>query len=150
MRPLLLNLRTVQLVFPFAVQPENLVRTVPLPEWPALRARLAKSRFRSRFHLSDADRAYIARLGWDTLAAHAEKIVRERLAPAEPRNDGRQTPMRGHPVFLGQHATATCCRGCLAKWHGIVPGRPLTDGEIARIVSILLAWMKEQAGDGTG
>ena len=122
----------------------------PPPDWPALRARLAKSSFRSRFHLSDADRAYVARVGWEELAAQAEKIVRERLAPAEPRNDGRQTPMRGHPVFLGQHATATCCRGCLAKWHGIAPGRPLADGDISRIVSILLAWMEEQAGDLSG
>ncbi len=31
----------------------------------------------------------------------------------------RQTPFRGHPVFIAQHATATCCRECLAKWHRI-------------------------------
>ncbi len=109
--------------------------------------RLARSKFRSRFGLSDADRAYIARTGWETLRAQAEKIVRARLAPAMPRNDGRQTPMRGHPVFLAQHATATCCRGCLSKWHGIPTGRALTDDEVDRIVLILLAWIREKAGD---
>jgi hypothetical protein len=36
--------------------------------------------------------------------------------------------MRGHPVFIAQHATATCCRGCLAKWHDIPAGRALTTG----------------------
>ena len=113
-------------------------------------ANLARSRFRSRFQLSDADRAYVARTGWETLWAQAEKIVRERLAPAEPRNDGRQTPMRGHPVFLAQHATATCCRGCLAKWHGIPTGRLLSDAEIKRVVSFLLAWIRENAGDLAG
>lgn len=118
--------------------------------WPALRERLSRSRFRSRFRLSDTDRALIARLGWNTIATHAEKIVRERLASAEPRNDGRQTPMRGHPVFIAQHATATCCRGCLAKWHGISAGRPLSDSEIAYIVSIQLAWIREAAGDLAG
>ncbi len=118
--------------------------------WPGLRARLARSRFRSRFDLSDADRATIARVGWDTLAAQAEKIVRERLAPAEPRNDGRQTPMRGHPVFVAQHATGTCCRGCLAKWHGIPAGRPLSDAEVGQVVACLLAWMREKAGDLAG
>ena len=118
--------------------------------WPALRERLSRSRFRSRFRLSDADRALIARLGWETIAGHAEKIVRERLAPAEPLNDGRQTPMRGHPVFVAQHATATCCRGCLAKWHGIPAGRPLSDAEIAYVVSIQLAWIHEAAGDLAG
>ncbi len=122
----------------------------PDPAWTSLRERLGRSVFRSRFRLSDADRATIARTGWPILEAQAEKIVRDRLAPAQPRNDGRQTPMRGHPVFLAQHATATCCRGCLAKWHGIPPGRPLTDAEIARIVSILLAWIREHAGDLSG
>ncbi len=111
---------------------------------------LARSKFRSRFTLSDADRAYIARTGWETLRAQAEKIVRERLASATPRNDGRQTPMRGHPVFLAQHATAACCRGCLSKWHGIPRGRALADEEVGRIVSFLLVWIREKAGDLSG
>ena len=118
--------------------------------WTFLRERLRRSTFRSRFHLSNADRAYVARNGWETLGAQALKIVRERLAPATPLNDGRQTPMRGHPVFLAQHATATCCRGCLAKWHGIPPGHPLSDEEIARVVSILLSWIRDEAGDLSG
>ena len=113
-------------------------------------SRLSRSRFRSRFGLSGADRAYVARTGWETLRAQAEKIVRERLAPARPRNDGRQTPMRGHPVFVAQHATATCCRGCLFKWHGIPPGRPLSDAEVVRVVDFLLAWIREKAGDLSG
>ena len=92
----------------------------------------------------------MARIGWGTLAAQAGRIVRERLAPAEPRNDGRQTPMRGHPVFVSQHATATCCRGCLAKWHGIPAGRPLAEDEIARVVDLQLAWIREAAGDLSG
>ena len=78
------------------------------PPWEQLRPRLAGSKFRSRFKLADADRAYVARTGWETLRSQAEKIVRERLAPAAPGNDGRQTPKRGHPVFIAQHATATC------------------------------------------
>ena len=119
----------------------------PLLDWPQLRERLARSRFRSRFGLTDADRAYIARTGWETLEAHAGKIVRERLAMANPPNDGRQTPMRGHPVFLAQHATATCCRGCLCKWHGIPQGRPLTDDETAHVVECIMAWIREKAGD---
>jgi hypothetical protein len=113
-------------------------------------AHLARSAFRSRFKLADVDRAYVARTGWETLRSQAEKIVRERLAPAAPRNDGRQTPMRGHPVFIAQHATATCCRGCLFKWHGIPAGRPLSEAEIARVVDFLLAWIREKTGDLSG
>ena len=115
-----------------------------------LKIRLAASPFRSRFALTDTERAYIAERGFGALRAQAEKIVRERLAPAVPRNDGRQTPMRGHPVFVAQHATATCCRGCLAKWHGIPAGRPLNDAEVAHVVSCLFAWIREKAGDLAG
>ena len=120
------------------------------PSWPMLRERLGRSTFRSRCKLADADRARIARTGWETLRAQAEKIIRERLAPAAPRNDGRQTPMRGHPVFVAQHATATCCRGCLAKWHGIPAGRPLSEAEVEHVVGCLLAWMREKAGSLAG
>lgn len=112
-----------------------------------LRPRLAASPFRSRFRLSEKDRAYIAEKGWETIAAQARKIVRERLAPAFPRNDGRQTPMRGHVVFLAQHATGTCCRGCLSKWHGVAPGRELSEAEREYVVGILLAWLRDRAGD---
>lgn len=104
-------------------------------------ARLARSKFRSRFRLGVRERAYLAEKGYDVIGRHAADFVAGRLAPAAPRNDGRQTPMRGHPVFIAQHATATCCRGCLAKWHGIPAGRALTEAEQARIVGVLMAWI---------
>lgn len=107
-------------------------------------ARLARSEFRSRFRLRAAERAYIERKGLPTLRRHAEEFVRTRLAPAEPANDGRQTPMRGHPVFIAQHATGCCCRGCLSKWHGIPAGRPLTEDEQHYVVRVLLAWISRQ------
>ena len=111
--------------------------------WQDLRARLARSRFRSRFRLNERDAAYAADRGRATLRQHAHDFVGARLAPAAPRNDGRQTPMRGHPVFVAQHATATCCRGCLHKWHAIPAGRALDDAEIAYVVEVILAWLAE-------
>ena len=88
-------------------------------EYPELFARLSRSKFRSRFHLTEKDKAYAREKGPDTIRSHAKDFIEKRLAPAEIPNDGKQTPMRGHPVFIAQHATACCCRGCLAKWHGI-------------------------------
>ena len=76
-------------------------------------ARLGASDFRRRFRLREAELLYIEERGLETIESHARDFVRTRLAPAAPRNDGRQTPMRGHPVFIAQHATARCCRGCL-------------------------------------
>ena len=106
--------------------------------------RLERSRFRSRFHLTEADREYVKEKGMDTIRRHGEEFIRTRLAPAHPRNDGRQTPMRGHPVFLAQHACACCCRGCLEKWYGIPQGVELTQAQQRGILNLLMAWIRHQ------
>lgn len=108
--------------------------------------RLAGSRFRSRFRLNPKDRAYLDQRGIDTVREHARDFIAKRLAPADPANDGRQTPMRGHPVFVAQHATATCCRSCLAKWHGIPAGRQLSEEEQAHVVSAIERWLTRELG----
>jgi hypothetical protein len=107
-------------------------------------AALERSPFRRRFRLGPAERATLAGKGLEAVRAHARRIVRERLAPAHPRNDGRQTPMRGHPVFIAQHATATCCRGCLGKWHDIGAGRALSAEEEAHAVAAIMRWIEAQ------
>ena len=112
-----------------------------------MKSRFAASKFRSRFRLTCADKAYLAEKGWEVVRAQTERIIRERLAPAFPLNDGRQTPMRGHPVFKAQHATATCCRGCLAKWHGIPAGRPLSGAQVQYVTDMILGWLRDKAGD---
>ena len=80
----------------------------------------------------------------DVIQEHARDFVGRRLAPAAPENDGRQTPWRGHPVFVAQHATATCCRSCLAKWHGIAAGRELTPEEQEHVVEAITRWLRDQ------
>lgn len=107
---------------------------------------LARSAFRSRFRLGARERAYLQAKGMETILQHARGFIAQRLAPAEPVNDGRQTPMRNHPVFIAQHATATCCRGCLQKWHGIPKGRPLSDGQQHYIAGVLEIWLNRQLG----
>lgn len=107
-------------------------------------AELSKSDFRRRFRLSEKDRAYAALKGAEILRSHAADFIAGRLAPAVIENDGRQTPMRNHPVFTAQHATATCCRRCLEKWHGIPPGIELTDVQQAYIVDLIMEWIRRQ------
>ncbi len=116
----------------------------PVYDHTQLFERLAQSAFRSRFHLSAADRAYIHSRGLATIRQHAATFVAQRLAPAVIANDGRQTPMRGHPVFVAQHATGCCCRGCLYRWHHIAPGHQLTPAEQQYAVSVLMAWIERQ------
>ena len=102
---------------------------------------LGRSAFRSRFRLGGREAAYLREKGLTVVLGHAREFVEKRLAPAEPANDGRQTPMRNHPVFIAQHATATCCRGCLEKWHHIPKGRPLSDREVQYVVAVLERWL---------
>jgi hypothetical protein len=106
--------------------------------------RLAGSKFRSRFRLGAKERAYLTERGLATVLDHAGDFIAKRLAPAQPPNDGRQTPMRGHPVFIAQHATATCCRSCLEKWHAIPAGRPLSYEEQRHAVAAIGRWLSAQ------
>ena len=100
--------------------------------------------FGRRFHLRGRERATAELRGPHTMRAHAGEIIAERLAPAEPRNDGRQTPYRNHPVFVAQHATATCCRTCLARWHDIPAGHALDDAERGYVVEAICRWITGQ------
>ncbi len=114
-------------------------------------ARLADSVFRSRFRLAARERDYLRARGEETVLMQARAFVAQRLAPARPANDGKRTPFRGHPVFVAQHATATCCRGCLSKWHGIPAGRPLTADEQGHVVATIKRWLDMQPStDSTG
>ena len=105
---------------------------------------LAKSAFRQRFHLQNKDRDYLCNKGLNTILTHADDFISKRLAPAFPANDGKQTPFKGHPVFVAQHATACCCRGCLEKWHQIPKGKLLSDNEIAYICAVLEHWLRKE------
>jgi predicted Fe-S protein YdhL (DUF1289 family) len=105
---------------------------------------LSASAFRRGFRLASKDRAYLETHGLAAVTVQAEELIARRLAPAHPPNDGKQTPFRGHPVFVAQHATATCCRGCLAKWHGIPRGAELTDEQQAHVIAALERWLRAE------
>lgn len=112
-----------------------------LPERRTLFERLRKSDFRSRFYLSHMEKAYIAEKGMETIRIHAQDFVSRRLSAENPENDGKQTPMKGHPVFIAQHATAYCCRECLEKWHHIPAGKVLNPKEQSYIVDVIMEWI---------
>lgn len=105
---------------------------------------LAKSKFRSKFHLKEKEKAYIQEKGLDCIKQHAFAFVENRIAPAFIPNDGKQTPMRGHPVFIAQHATATCCRECLFKWHQIPKNIKLSKEQQKYIVTIIMKWIEKE------
>lgn len=106
--------------------------------------KLSKSKFRSSFHLKDKDKKYINEKGIDVIRCHAYDFINNRLSDISNVVDGKQTPMRGHPVFIAQHATATCCRGCLEKWYHIPKGRLLTKTEIDYFVDVIMKWISKE------
>ena len=105
---------------------------------------LKRSKFRSSFHLNNSMKEYVKEKGFEVIKEHAYDFINTRLKPCEPEKDGRQTPMKGHPVFIAQHACACCCRGCLEKWHHIPKGRELTKNEVNYIVYLLIIWIKNE------
>ena len=111
-------------------------------------ARLGTSDFRRRIHLKKKERDYLSRKGMGVVMAHAADFIERRLAPASPPNDGKQTPWHSHPVFVAQHATATCCRTCLEKWHAISKGRELTEEEKRYVLEVIERWLSSEASQG--
>ena len=105
---------------------------------------LSKSNFRTSFHLKEKDFIYIKEKGLPTIESHAYDFINKRLKDITNVRDGKQTPMKGHPVFIAEHATATCCRGCLEKWHHIPKDRILTDKEVTYIVSVIMTWINKE------
>ena len=105
---------------------------------------LSKSKFRSSFHLKDKDILYIEDTGIDKIRNHAYDFVTKRLADTSNVTDGKQTPMKGHPVFIAQHATGTCCRRCLEKWHYISKNKNMTDDDIKYVVDIIMSWIEKE------
>ena len=109
--------------------------------------KLSRSRFRSSFHLTAKDRQYVREKGMDTIRRHAGDFVAGKLAPADPEHGGRQTPMKGHPVFKAQHACACCCRGCLHKWYKVDEHTELSEIQIDKITNLLMAWIEEEMNE---
>ncbi len=131
------------IVYKGSIQPSMVCET-PAAYEGNLWKRLSQSKFRSSFSLKANDLSYVSEKGMEKVREHACDFIRKRLAPADIANDGKQTPMRGHPVFVAQHATATCCRGCLEKWHHIPKGRELTETEQEYVVNVIMEWISRQ------
>lgn len=108
---------------------------------------LGQSKFRSKFSLSQKDHDYITAKGLENIKENAYQFINSRVASDFPKNDCKQTPMRGHPVFIAQHATATCFRGCISKWHGFEKGRALNEKEVDYVVALIMGWIYRQIAE---
>ena len=106
---------------------------------------LSKSKFRGSFHLSNKMKEYVKEKGLDKIESDAKDLIIKRIGYAYPKNGGKQTTMRQvHPVFIAQHATGCCCRGCLERIHKIPKGKALSNEEVNYVVNVLMTWIKRE------
>jgi hypothetical protein len=110
-------------------------------------SKLRRSDYRSKFKLKGKDLDYLKSKGLDTILQHGLDFLNSRLAAANPKNDTKQTPYKGHPIFIAQHATATCCRKCLEQWHNIECGKELNENDKQYIIAVWKRWLLSQVGD---
>ena len=106
--------------------------------------KLNSSKFRSSFHLKSGDVNYIKEKSLSKIESNILEFINKRLKDISKVNDGKQTPMKGHPVFIAQHATATCCRGCLEKWHKIEKTHILNEKEVLYIKNVIMKWIERE------
>ncbi len=123
------------------------VQNIDDKQWKVLKSKLSRSKQIVSPAIGEPEKEYVLSRGIDILRLHATDFVKKRLAPADPKNDGRQTPLKGHPVFIAQHATGTSDRIKLEKFHGIKPGIELSEKEVSYVVSVILRWIQEQVGE---
>ena len=106
---------------------------------------LAKAKYRGTFHLNKKMKEYVKEKGMNKITNDALDLIKKRIAIKNPLNDGKQTPMKQvHPVFIAQHATGTCCRGCLEKIHHISKNKELNEEEINYITNIIKTWIERE------
>lgn len=105
---------------------------------------LGNSKFRSSFHLRKYMRDYIKKKDWSKIELDCNYFIEKNIAKYPIPNDGKQTPMKNHPVFIAQHATATCCRKCINKWYKIPINRELSEKEKRFIIALIMEWLKRE------
>lgn len=124
----------------FRTREEQLLPLVASELWE----KLARSAFRRKFHLNEEDLSYLQEKTLPVVLEHGTDFITKRLAPAHPARDGKQTPWKGHPVFVAQHATGTCCRSCLEKWHQFSKGLQLTEPQKRYVLAVIAGWLEHE------
>lgn len=95
--------------------------------------------------------AYAYRNGRAQLRERLKATIRRAIGDAAERlwRDGYQTPFGNKPaarniLFFAQHATASCCRKCVAEWHNIPRDRPLTEDELDYLTALAMRYIDER------
>jgi hypothetical protein len=105
--------------------------------------KLQRSPFCESSKLTENDLNYIKDKCMPNIVRHTKELLYSQIyVPSS--NDGRQTPWKGHLVFTTQHATATCCRKCIHKWHGIRKSKIMDEHGLTFCSGLILGWIQTQ------
>ena len=89
---------------------------------------------RSRFFVCPVCGNILHGMGEAVIYCHGVQLQPEEAEEAD----------KGHPVFVAQHATATCCRECIRKWHKIQPGKELSQVQQEYLVDVIMTWIQKE------
>lgn len=89
--------------------------------------------------------------GLKAIRERAKQIVSKKIGhPPVSRWDYRNCPQEGTEVIeYGRHATATCCRPCLERWHNIPQNAFLTEEQIKYCVDLVELYVKDRVPEIT-
>jgi len=87
---------------------------------------------------------YALRKGKIELINTVEKRIRASVKAPVDAFDGRRTKWEGNPIHYGQHATATCCRKCIERWHNVPRDEELTEKQVKYFTHLVIMFLEER------
>ena len=89
--------------------------------------------------------------GRKAIRKKAEEIIAKKIGhPIRTHFDKMCTPKKGSEIIhYGKHATATCCRICLERWHNIPQDVDLTEQQIDYCASLIELFVDDRVPDLT-
>ncbi|HEX9944734.1 MAG TPA: DUF4186 family protein [Thermoanaerobaculia bacterium] len=94
---------------------------------------------------------YARRKGRRNLRLATARQIRKLVGGSRHVREGYQTPREtssgANAIHYAQHATASCCRRCIAEWHGIPEGRALTESEIEYLADLATLYIEARVPD---
>lgn len=87
---------------------------------------------------------YALKKGKIELLKTVEQRIRSSVKAPADAFDGRRTKWEGNPIHYGQHATATCCRKCIERWHDISRDVELTEKQIKYFTHLVVMFLEER------
>ncbi|WP_372655987.1 DUF4186 family protein [Halobacteriovorax sp.] len=106
--------------------------------------RLGCSKVCCKFKLKDEQWEYLAKRGFDTILLEGRSLIVKIFNEDSLSHSCKVAPVQTHPIYIALHATGTCCRSSLEKWHKIPKSKELKEKDIFYILLVVKEWIIRQ------